>query len=64
MVLQGVVEAKNYEGEWGKVTKAWGIGDEKVVAKNFQLVFNAGLSEEHAKDYALPRRWKSKGGLR
>ena len=45
---------------WNKVMKAWGSGDEKVVAKNFELLFNAARSEEQAKDPALPRRWQSK----
>ena len=43
--------------------KAWGSGDEKVVAKNFELLFNAARSEEQAKDPALPRRWQSKSAL-
>ena len=43
-----------------KVLKAWGSGDEKVVAKNFELLFNAVRSEEQAKDPGLPRRWQSK----
>ena len=43
--------------------KAWGSGDEKVVAKNFELLFNAARSEEHAKDPGLPRRWQSKSNL-
>ena len=48
---------------WNKVMKAWGSGDEKVVAKNFELLFNAARSEEQAKDPALPRRWQSKSTL-
>ena len=64
MVLRGVVEAKDCEVGCGKVMKAWGTGNEKVVAKNFELLFNAGLSEEQAKDPSLPRSWQSKGALR
>ena len=63
IVLRGVVDAKDCEVEWGKVMKAWGNGDEKVVNKSFELLFNAGLSEEQAKDPSLPRRWQSKGSL-
>ena len=33
--------------------KAWGSGDEKVSAKNFELLFSAARSEEEAKDPAL-----------
>ena len=43
--------------------KAWGSGDEKVVTKNFQLLFNAARREDHAKDPELPRRWQSKSNL-
>ena len=43
--------------------KAWGSGDEKVVAKNFELLFNAARSEDQAKDPGLPRRWQSKSTL-
>ena len=41
IVLLGVVEARDCEVGWGKVVKAWGNGDEKVVAKNFEMLFNA-----------------------
>ena len=44
--------------------KAWGSGDEKVVAKNFELLFNAARSEDQAKDPQLPRRGQSKSNLR
>ena len=40
-----------------KVTEAWGSGEEKVVRKNFELLLNAGLSEEQPKDPDL--RWCS-----
>ena len=43
--------------------KAWGSGDEKVVAKNFELLLNAARSEDQAKDPQLPRRWQSKSNL-
>ena len=38
---------------WGKVMRAWGSGDEKVVGKIFELLFNAGSSEEQARDPAV-----------
>ena len=41
IVLRGLVEARDSEVGWNKVMKAWGSGDEKVVAKNFELLFNA-----------------------
>ena len=63
IVLQGVVEARDCEVVRGKVMRAWGSGDEKVVAKNFELLFNAGRSEEQARDPDLPRCWQSKGSL-
>ena len=44
IVLRGLVEARDCEVEWNKVMKAWGSGDEKVVAKNFELLFNAAPS--------------------
>ena len=34
IVLRGLVEARDCEVGWNKVMKAWGSGDEKVVAKN------------------------------
>ena len=39
---------------WGNVMRAWGSGGEKVVGKFFELLFNSGLSEEQARDPALP----------
>ena len=63
IVLPGVADAKDCEVGWGKVMRAWGSGDEKVVGENFELLFNAGLSEEQARDPALPRRRQSKGSL-
>ena len=63
IVLRGLVEARDCEVGWNKVMKAWGSGDEKVVAKNFELLSNAARSEEQAKDPALPRRWQSKSTL-
>ena len=63
IVLRGLVEARDCEVGWNKVMKAWGSGDEKVVEKNFELLFNAARSEEQAKDPALPRRWQSKSTL-
>ena len=63
IVLWGLVEAPDFEVGWNKVMKAWGSGDEKVVAKNFELLFNAARSEELAKDPALPRHWQSKSTL-
>ena len=43
--------------------KAWGSGDEKVAAKNFELLFNVGRSEDQARDPDPPRRWQSKSSL-
>ena len=63
IVLRGLVEAWDCEVGWNKVIKAWGSGDEKLVAKNFELLFNAARSEEQAKDPTLPRRWQSKSTL-
>ena len=63
IVLRGLVEARDCEVGWNKVMKAWGSGDEKVVAKKFELLFNAARSEEQAKDPELPRRWQSKSTL-
>ena len=63
IVLRGLVEARVCEVGWNKVMNAWGSGNEKVVAKNFELLFNTARSEEQAKDPALPRRWQSKSTL-
>ena len=63
IVLRGLVEERDCEVGWNKVMKAWGSGDEKVIAKNFELLFNAARSEEQAKDPELPRRWQSKSAL-
>ena len=63
IVLRGLVEARDCEVGWNKLMKAWGSGDEKVVAKNFELLFNAARTEEQAKDPTLPRRWQSKSTL-
>ena len=63
IVLRGPVEPRDCEVGWNKVMKAWGIGDEKVVAKNFELLFNAARSEDQARDPELPRRWQSNSNL-
>ena len=63
IVLRGLVEARDCAVGWNKVIKAWGSGDEKVVAKNSEPLFNAPRSEEQAKDPGLPRRWQSKSTL-
>ena len=42
----GCVEAKDCEVGWNKVMKAWGSSEEKLVGNKFELLFNAGLSEE------------------
>ena len=61
IVLRGLVEPRDCEVGWNKVMKAWGSGDEKVVAKTFELLFNAGRSEDEARDpdpgVATPRFW-------
>ena len=43
--------------------KTWGSGNENVIAQNLEVLFNAGRSEEQARDPDLPRRWQSKGSL-
>ena len=43
--------------------KGRGSGDKKVVAKDFELLFNAERSEDQARDPELPRRWQSKSNL-
>ena len=48
-MLRGLVKARDCEVGWNKVMKAWGSGDEKVVAKNFELLFNAGRGEDQAR---------------
>ena len=63
IVLRGVVEAKDCVVGWNKVMRAWDSGDEKVVGKNFELLFNASPSEEQARDLELPQRWQSKSSL-
>ena len=63
IMLRGLMEARDCEVGWNKVMKAWGTGDEKVVAKNLQLLFNARRSEDQARDTNLPRRWQSKSSL-
>ena len=60
IVLRGLVEARDCEGGGNKVMKAWGSGDEKVVAKNFELLSNAARTDDTAGDPDLPRRWQSK----
>ena len=42
IVLRGLVDARDCEMGWNKVMKAWGSGDKKAVAKNFDLLFNQG----------------------
>ena len=59
-VLQGLVEARDCEGCWNTVMKAWGSGEEKVLAKNFGLLFNTGRIEDRGRDLDLPRRWQSR----
>ena len=54
IVLRGLVEARDCEVGWNKVMKAWGSGDEKVVSKNFELLFNASRSENQARHLELP----------
>ena len=59
IVLRGLVEARDCEVGWDKVIKAWGSGDEKVVSKNCDVLFNGSRSEDQARDPELPRRWQS-----
>ena len=63
IVLRGLVEARDCEVGWNKVMKAWGSGDEKVVAKIFELLFNAARSGDQAKDPQPPRHGQSKSNL-
>ena len=63
IVLRAVVEAKDCEVGGYKVMRVWGSGDKKVMGKNFELLFNAGLSEDQARDLELPRHWQSKSSL-
>ena len=51
------VEAKDCEIGRGKVGKAWGNGDERVVAKEIEGLFNIGASEEYAKETSLRLHW-------
>ena len=62
IVLRGLVEARDCEVVWNKVMKAPGSGNEKVVAKNFELPFNAKRTEDQARDPELPPRWQSSLG--
>ena len=43
--------------------RAWGSGDEKVVGKRFEVLFNAGGIEEQARDREIPWRCQSKSSL-
>ena len=43
--------------------KAGGCGDEKVVTKKFEWLFNAARSEDQARYPDLPRCWQSKNFL-
>ena len=63
IVLRGLVEPRDCEVGWNKVMKAWECGNKKVVAENFELLFNAGRSEDPASDPDIPRRWQSKSSL-
>ena len=64
IVLRGLVEARDCEGGWNKVMKAWGSGDEKVVAKNLICCSTpGGVKVRHARDPDLPWRWQSKSSL-
>ena len=63
IVLRGRVEPRDCEVGWNKVMKAWGSGNENVVAKNFEPLFNAGRSEDQARDLDLARHWQSKSAL-
>ena len=60
IVLRGLVEARDCEVGWNKVMKAWGSSDEKVAAKNFELLFNAARSEEQAKILRSPAGGKAR----
>ena len=63
VVLRGLVEPRDCEVGWNKVMKEWGSGDEKVVANNFELLFNTRRSGDHARDPDLPRRGQSESSL-
>ena len=57
------VEPRDCEVGWDKVMKVWGNGEEEIVATIFELLFNAGRSEDQASDPDLPRLWQSKSSL-
>ena len=42
IVLWGVAESRGCEVGWGKLMRAWGSDDEKVMGKSFELLFNGG----------------------
>ena len=50
IVLRGVAEARDCKVKCGKVMRVWGSGDEKVLGKIFELLFNTRRSEEQARD--------------
>ena len=60
IVLRGILEARDCEVGWNKLMKAWGSGDEKVVASNFELLFNAAQSEEQDKILRSPAVGKAR----
>ena len=65
IVLRGVTRAMDCEVGCGKVMvmRVWGFGDEKVLGKFFELLFNAGRSQQQARDPEHPGRWQSKSSL-
>ena len=63
IVLRLLVEAKHCQVRWNTVMRARGSGDKKVMGKIFELLFDAGLSEEQARDPELPRCWQNKSSV-
>ena len=58
IVLRELVEARDCEVGWGKVMKAWGTGDEKVVAKN-SIAFGESTSQRIYPEQNTPKiGWK------
>ena len=60
IVLRGLLEARDFE-VWAKVMKAWGSGDEKVVAKMRGVKIRQGIPISRGVGKAKPR-WGTRWG--